>query len=257
MPFCPNCGSPFNPDEKFCMQCGNPVDAKRKLVPQAAQNTQPPTRVSALAQQASLRGESLTEVKRMIDYFGPMQSKYNEYESVHQKIDIKSRTAAKALLVWGIIITIFAGSALAVIVHGIIIKSSIADSYTILLTGSITLLGITLIIIYILENKARRNEIERLTFRLAEIAKELTEYYKGYGTCLVGPEYSNPVILDLINDRLRAGRADTIKEAINVLLDDAHKSEMELQAQLTARSARQAAGGATAAAVFSAARFFF
>lgn len=75
--------------------------------------------------------------------------------------------------------------------------------------------------------------------------------------CLIGAEYTNPKVITQLANIFRAGRADTIKEAINVLLDDAHKSNVELQAQLSAQAARQAANGAKTAAVFSAARFFF
>ena len=99
--------------------------------------------------------------------------------------------------------------------------------------------------------------------RINELAQELTQHFRAYGYCPVGPEYTNPSILQQIMSVIQSGRAETPKEAINVLLDDAHKSSMEFAAMLTARNAQAAAeyaqgaaAGATASAVFSAANFF-
>ena len=69
-------------------------------------------------------------------------------------------------------------------------------------------------------------------------------------------EYTNPRITQVIYNVIRQGRADTPKEAINVMLQDAHRSEMELIAAQTAAAAHSASRSSGVAAAFCAASFF-
>lgn len=85
---------------------------------------------------------------------------------------------------------------------------------------------------------------------MTDIENQLEVYYRDYGYCPIGIEFCDPDIIKSLADVVRTGRADTIKEAINVLLDDAHKTTMEMEARFTSQAA-----GTTAA--FSAASFFF
>ena len=57
-------------------------------------------------------------------------------------------------------------------------------------------------------------------------------------------------------DTMNSGRADTIKEAVNILVEDAHRNNMEAYARSAAISADNAARGARTAAVFAAANLF-
>ena len=97
---------------------------------------------------------------------------------------------------------------------------------------------------YVLESKEEK------------FCEELYQYYLNYGYCLVSAEYTNPSNLLAILHTIESGRADTIKEAINILVEDAHRNNMEALATQTAVASAAAARGATAAAVFSAANFF-
>ena len=63
---------------------------------------------------------------------------------------------------------------------------------------------------------SRLNKIEQYDQRCKQIASELKEYYQGYGPCVVGSEYSAPKILVELKSIIESGRADTIKEAINI-----------------------------------------
>lgn len=53
---------------------------------------------------------------------------------------------------------------------------------------------------------------------------------------MLGYEYTNPYILQSIRKVLCSGRADSIKEALNVLINDAGMDEMQLQLDLAARA---------------------
>lgn len=97
-------------------------------------------------------------------------------------------------------------------------------------SGVLKMFGISL-------NSIKANkEIRKNTSRLCEIEGELEEHYRAYGTCIVGYEYTNPYILQSIRKVLCSGRADSIKEALNVLINDARMDEMQLQLDLAARA---------------------
>ena len=95
------------------------------------------------------------------------------------------------------------------------------------------------------------------------VVKELEEYYLSYGYCAIGMEFTNPRIIYKLADIVRQGRADNIKEAINILFTDAHRDRMEMLAEeMAANTAVTPANTATiasdmnTAAVFCMARFF-
>ena len=73
---------------------------------------------------------------------------------------------------------------------------------------------------------------------------------------LLSMEFSNPRIIKLIYNVIRQGRADTPKEAINVMLQDTHRTEMKLIAAQTAAAASFASINSGVAAAFCAASFF-
>lgn len=91
--------------------------------------------------------------------------------------------------------------------------------------------------------------------RYKQLSEELDAHFKNYGYCPVAESYTNPKILREIREPINIGRADTIKESMNLLVQDAHNAEMESHAAATANSARNAARGANVAAFFTAASF--
>lgn len=262
MPFCSSCGAPFNSGEKFCMQCGAPIVENRNIV---AQNS---SIVSAIYQQRSIRIESFNEVAHMIEYFSPMQPKYDEYDQCSETIGECSRNHGSTVGI-GVFLCVLGSAFLLILLYfaGVsgIVNSIREDPESFLISmllsfailGACLFLGPYFIASSIVKEKNRNKRLMESINRQVVLANELTNHYNNYGNiCLVGAEFSNPRILALISNTLRQGRADTIKDAINVMFDDAHKTQMELQAQLTTQAAMQAARGATTAAVFSAARFF-
>ena len=248
--FCSNSGSEIKSGEKFCMVCGKAIDTDRKIVSSAPAHAKP-VHESSITQQNRMRSETALEMTRMIDYFNRKQPQYDEYDYCNDRIDYLAGKSVKEAIIPG---SIFIGVGVAIGIASFC--ASFIDLLIVALIGSFSGIGIIIIVIGILLAVSRKKRLTSALIRQSELASELTDYYRAYGPCLVGAEYSNPKILALLADLLRQGRADTIKEAINVLLDDAHKTRMEIQAELTAQSARQAASGATAAAVFTAARLF-
>jgi Na+/melibiose symporter-like transporter len=185
----------------------------------------------------------------MYTYFSQKAAEYNEYDAINATLDEYDKRKP-GLLVWGIILFVI----------GFIMLISFAESrdmaqYIIVLI--IWCLGsVGMILAFIFGTIARKRNKEAALTRLVELADELHTHFVNFGYCSVGEEYTNPAILQAISENLRTGRATNIMDSINIMFDDAHKSQMEWAAMETAHSARQAAAGATAGAVFAAANFF-
>lgn len=233
MAFCSNCGTQCDDGQSFCPNCGQALNGA--VAPQAAQP------VGAMQRAAQERQESLQEMRKMMDYFGQKRAQYDRYDQVTELIARYLRTRAVPLLVWGIIIA----------VSGLICVASLG-------AGAIPALVIGLGMIggFIALNVDRKKKLNAWYEELSSLASELQRHYENYGFCLVGMEYSNPSILGSINQVISVGRADTPKEAINVLLDDVHKNSMEMMAEQTMVNSAAAARGASVSAGFAAASFF-
>ena len=184
----------------------------------------------------------------MISYFSKVSDKYAEYERVCVALDPRNKRKRVGLLVWGIIIAVI----------GLTFAEAFNHSSQGMSTfGVITILGgVAMIIGYIASSSARNTNYDDAYKRFNQLTNELLRYYQGYGPCLVSAEYTNPNNLVAIRDTISSGRADNIKEALNVLIDDAHRNNMEAFARQSAISSAAAARGATAAAIFSAANLF-
>ncbi len=254
MPFCSKCGTKNDDGVNFCVSCGAPLQGAAPQTPQMDPQMQAMMMQQMMMQQQQMGGmqalaqqrqESLNEMDRMISYFGQKQNEYDEYDYLNDLIPRQMYVKAKPMLVFGIISTV-----LSFILFGA--GGGAAGAGAVFL-----IIGLGLIGGFIALNVVRKNKLNANLDRVAILANELAEHYAGYGMCLVGAEYSNPRILLAIRDAITAGRADTPKEAINVLLDDNHKSNMEALATQTAVNSAAAARGANTAAAFAAASFFF
>lgn len=263
MPYCSKCGALLDDDSRFCKKCGSPVGGQI-----AIQDSAP---ISPYSQQESIRKETLVEIDRMIEYFDQKQKLYDEYDSCIEDIeyyeDPKTRvtleSTGKVRRILGIIFTIigFVSTDIAVFIHRVSKDGNVGGIIccaTILITGILCLVfGIRASVVFRrAEREGKEELINETEEKLNKITEELIQYYQEYGYCPTGPSYTNPKILRKLRELIYMGRADTIKEAINTMLQDTHNSEMELQASRAAQSAASAARGANTAAFFTAANFF-
>ncbi len=241
MVFCSKCGTKNEDGANVCVSCGAPLALSNgsALMNQQSQMMSNMGGMQAVAQQ---RQDSINEVNRMHAYFSQKQNEYNEYDKLNADIPGMMHVWFVPMLVIGIIVTIIG------------FASVFSGSFASML---VVLVGAGLIAGFIAINVYRKKSLDENLNRVADLSNELAEHYAGYGMCLVGPEYTNPSIISAIKDVIVAGRADTPKEAINVLLDDHHKSNMEALATQTAVNSAAAARGAKTAAAFAAANFFF
>lgn len=82
-------------------------------------------------------------------------------------------------------------------------------------------IGITVLILWLIKKRQRDSAVQ-----LSQISSELEEHYKSKSLPMkLAFEYSDPRVIDMLIDILKKGRADTLKEAINCMLDDQYKAE--------------------------------
>ena len=237
---------------------------------------------SPMKQQELIRTESLEEMNKLIRYFSVKQDRYDEYDACIEQSEYLSKPNAhvkaklgpdgSVFLVLGIVFTAVLYVAM---VTAFAYAASSKGSYGWgIVLGLFPFLLISLAsLIFGARCKARNNRIlkkaradllRETQEKFDRIVDELYQYYVNYGYCPTSPSYTNPKILEKIRDNIWNGRADTIKEAINILHQDAHNSEMELQAQLatkaaqlTARYTASTARSAKATMFFTAGNFIF
>lgn len=260
MAFCSMCGAELGSGVRFCSKCGAAVNGVPNNMAVAVVGSG--SQVSSLAQAEKTRSETLAEMNKMIMYFGVKQNQYDEYDECVRNLNYLSRPGvsvrynngklAGQLIGIGIITICFGGflglltfsfGKVGLVLGLIILASAITGGVILIVKGN--------------ENRSfnaiqMQREKERLigyySNRFSELAQELLTYYKNYGYCATGPSYTNPKILSRLRDLIVSGRAETIKESINLMHQEAHNSEMEL-------NAANAASGAMAAAFFTAASF--
>ena len=204
---------------------------------------------SPVDQRMSIRKSEMDEMQRMINYFSQKSAEYDEYDRVCELLDPNLYRKRGGLLAWGILFALLS------ILFFVIAAYSKESAF--IITALVILIGAALMIMgYVLSSNARARNYAYVCRRFDELSDELYTYYKQYGSCMVSAEYTNPANLLAIYEVMNSGRADTIKEAINILISDAHRNNMEYMARQTAIASRAAARGAQTAAVFSAANFF-
>ena len=130
-----------------------------------------------------------------------------------------------------------------------------------LIAGSI-LLGILFMIINGIINSVRKGSLKVAVDQAQAIATELSVHYNKYGPCDIRKEFTNPRIIKVMTELIESGRVNTPTEAIDTMLFDLRKTQMQLQAELKPYTQVHAmpasiSGGANATThVFCSANFF-
>lgn len=265
MPYCYSCGKEMNDGERFCSNCGASI-AGQMMVPASQPYAQPYAQpMNAMQMQENNRKDALAEMTKLIDHFGQKQAQYDEYDICIENLNILSNPRAPLRGNFGISGTPFIIIGAIVMGLGIELVALTSLGGSVGATGALfVLLGsgslAAGIVLKVMRNKKikayRENMLLQCQNRYNELSNELSNHYRAYGYCPMSPELTNPKTLSKLRDIIWQGRADSIKESINILRMDEHYTEMEIQAARTAQAAASAARGANTAAVFSAANFF-
>lgn len=248
--FCPNCGQTLAEGSRFCANCGNNLTANQ--VNLAADYQAVSTMQQYQLQKSAARQSELRVLDSLIMHFSQKQEQYDNYDMACEAVSHYSRGARKGLIVWGAI--------LAVVGFILLLADAAPASVSFLL---FLLPGLFMIFGGIMVLVANKKNYQNALNAWQQLSDDLCAHYAAYPNCPVGPEYSNPQILQVLRNTLQSGRADTIKECLNLMIADANQRAMEKyleeiqhNVEQIQSSARQSARANTASAIFLAASFF-
>ena len=201
---CPNCNGQVQIDASrefgFCSYCGTKIVFEREAPLNATQAF------------ADNRSAALDEITRIMDHFEPVADDFRRVDAVNDEINFLSHKSYAGVIGAGIVILII----------GIII----------MLCGGIPVgiaVLIVAIVLFVVPGVQKNNDqqtIENLKEEKRELSRLLFDKYNEYPNCPVGIEYCRSDVLYDLYEYLRKGRAETIKEAINLLESDEHNAEM-------------------------------
>lgn len=240
--FCPYCGSQTADGASFCVACGKNIASVAPTQP-----AQPA--VDFQANKNAVRQSEINALSKAIRYFSEKQSEFEEYDLVCDLVNDFSRGAKSSLLVWGCIITTFGLFSLLAVA---------AEDPSILLPVFLILAlpGMLMIAGGILMKVNSKRKYRYFQSEYARLSQELYEHYINYPDCPVGPEYANPEILTILLDIIQSGRADTIKESINLAISDSEQREMNDYLNMIEQNTAAINAQTRVAAFFAAANFF-
>lgn len=209
---CPNCNGEVQIDDSrefgFCTYCGTKVAFSRE------------GEVNATRAFADNREAALYETKRLIDYFHDVQEFIEELDEINDFLKVYKKNEFTSKIVVGVSVAIFG---FVFLILGIITDSVGVGFFM----GVIPLaIGIVRAVIFIRANKQNEDYYKYSVPRKKELSKYLIEYYNSCPRCPIGIEYCRDEVLRKIYDYIRKGRAETIKEAINLMDTDEYNQEM-------------------------------
>ena len=231
--FCPHCGQQIADGSAFCSVCGK-----------STTNVAAAPVMDFQAQKMAVRQSEISAMKQALDHFNQKRDEFIEYDYVCELVNHYAQGAKGALLVWGIII------ATAGLLMLMVPEAFVGSLVAFVIPGAAMIFG------GIMMKVKNRKNYAYFQQEYARLSEELYNHYVSYPNCPVGPEYANPEILETILGVLQSGRADTIKEALNLLIDDAERSEMSEYLNMIEQNTAAINAQTRVAAVFAAANFF-
>ena len=239
---CNECGYE-NHGRRICKRCGAPLDLS------AEKNG---ISVDDLPDMSLY--EVNKELKKLIRYFDFMRIQYSEYEFCNQKLDFldKKGYVPIGVLIFGIIM-MGVTTWLSVLVA---LRAFKLYNGLILWLAMFFVDGLYSAVAYSRSLKDNRKKIKKYLGREVELAKQLTNYYNDYGPCLLEAKYTDPRILDRLQNIIKSGRASSLEQALDLLFEDSGRTKEESAEYLATVASRQAEFGEKDALVFCSSSFF-
>ena len=206
---CKFCGATISNNASFCASCGRRKEDSAPSV-ETAYTGYVSHEVNAhqlMMQKEAVRTSEIASLKGAISYFSSMSAVFGQYGYACEKLIHYGRGAKGALIVWGAIITFF----------GIVFTATLGAHPAIL--WSLLVPGVLMITGGILMKVNNRSKFNRYLREYAATSAELYRAYTLFPNCPVGPEYTNPDVLKYLLRVIESGRADSIKESINIGID--------------------------------------
>lgn len=239
--YCYNCGKQLPKNAIFCSECGKPQ--VEKLTTEQQNNNE--TSNLILENYNGFEKERLINgLEQDIEYFQKKQSTYDSIDNLNLlKTQIKEPDG------WG---WFWFGVVLFLIAFFFMnYKFPKLDEFYLSIACFIVCVICFPIVMYNQEKES--NEDKRLSIDggLEGDEEELKTYFNEYKNSTVSFEYSNPRVIEMLKHNISSGRADSIKEAINCMLDDSHKQQILINQDKIVENSKVAASAAQRTAIYS------
>ena len=204
--FCPKCGKQILDQSFFCMYCG----ANIAILTPINQNNQ--LDFEFQNHRKAVRDSEINLLNNLLQYFSQKKEIYDEYDNASELLIYYSNGAKSSLLVWGCILVAFG-------IFGFFSVNDIHE-YMKYALPFILFPGILMLIGGILMKVSNRMNYNHFKRNKENLFQELYSYYNTFSDCPIGFKFSNPRILESIMQIIKSGRADTIKESINIMINN-------------------------------------
>lgn len=238
--FCAHCGFQISNNSLFCCKCGYKVALDQNALQSQMKQFQ--------LQKNAIRQSEINSLKALLQYFSLKKNQFNEYDNVYNKVAYYAEGAKVGLLVWGCIVEL-------IFIFSCFSKEDPMSTLFVFLI-ILAIPGLMMIAGGILMLISSKKQYTFYKERYAILSQELYEYYMNFPNCPIGPEFVNPDILEIIMKVLVSGRADTIKESINIIVSDADKDEFDDYLKEIAKNTADINARTGVPAVFASASFF-
>lgn len=243
---CPHCKQPLSDGMAFCPGCGNQVSqpAYTMVDPYAQQQVY-------LQQKAAARQSEIQILDHTLRHFSMKQTQYDAYDEACRKLIHYGKGARSALIIWGCIVLTFG----LIMLISMISDGSVDDGGVAIAVLSI-FPGLGMLIGGILMKLNNSKQLAQCQQEYAAYSQELFYHYMLYPNCCVGPEYSNPRVLQILLRNLNSGRCDSIKESINCMIDASGRRDIDRYCQQLSQQTAIVNGSTGVGAIFIPARLF-
>ncbi len=245
--FCSFCGTQIPNNSTTCPNCGSTI------IQNAAPDTPAVNPVNNYEMQKNaVRTSEINSLANTIAHFEQIADKFTAYDKASAAMKHYGRGPKNTRF-------IIAGILIGIIVFIITMMAATDTVFLPTIFGSIMFFGTPaaiLIVWGVLIKKRAKEKHQHWEDEYIRLSNEILDHYNAYPNCPVGMEYINPSILHNIMQILRSGRADTIKESLNVAVADAGAAQVQQYLKDMKKIVEQTQAEATIAAVFAAGSFF-
>ncbi len=202
--FCSKCGQQIAEDAIFCSACGEKV----KSIDSTHHQEQIQVQNQVDVDNITSRSGEIQLLDTAFNYFVDKKLVFDEYNEVCNSLIYYARGTKNSIIVWGLIILM--GAFVPLLIGTL--EGLIASLILFLLPGTTMILGGILMKV---NNRIKYNYYLQM---YNELYEDLYEFYLKYSDCPISSEYCHPDVLNILIDILKMGKANTIKEAVNVFL---------------------------------------
>ena len=225
---CTNCGGFLEVDNKneaaVCKYCGTPFIIEN-AINNFIQNISIDNVSINVKSKEEEKEEALQELKDLYAYALRKMYLFEEADQLETRYEELLYPSNKS---WMLLYILFWVAPLAfALLIGLIAALSSNDASVICPTFGLVLVlgGLSALpfIIYGIRKNAKNNEFQNVNNRLKEISIEIVKHFNDYceiNKCSIGAEFFHPRTLQRLTDYIRQGRADNIKEALNIYLNE-------------------------------------